>query len=54
MIGFRGYSCTTYIEMTLLSNKVTHKGIKKALRDRQTPKDFEESIINDKKCMLIN
>ena len=54
MVGFRGYSSTTYIEMTLLSNKVANKGIKKALRDRETPKDFEESIINDKKFMLIN
>ena len=40
MIRFRGYLSTTYIEMTLQSNKVTKKGIKKPLRDRQTPKDF--------------
>ena len=52
MVGFRGYSSTTYIEMTLLSNKVANKGMKKALRDRETPKDFEESIINDKKIYI--
>ena len=46
MIRFRGYLSTTYIEMTLQINKVTNKGIKKPLRDKQTPKDF---IINDKK-----
>ena len=40
--------------MTLSSNKVTNKEIKKPLRNRETPNDFEESIINDKKtCQSI-
>ena len=52
MIGFRGNSSKTFIEMTLSGNKVTNKRIKKPLRERQTSKDFEESIINDKKMYV--
>ena len=52
MIGLRRNSSKTYIEMTLSSNKVTNKEIKKPLRNRETPNDFEESIINDKKTYV--
>ena len=48
MTGFRGTSSKTYIEMTLSNNKVTNKKIKKPLRDKQIPKDFEETIFNNK------
>ena len=52
MIGLRRNSSKTYIKMTLSSNKVTNKEIKKPLRNRETPNDFEESIINDKKTYV--
>ena len=47
MIGFRDCSSKNYIEMTHSNNKVTNKGIKKRLRNKQTPKDFEEFIFNN-------
>ena len=46
MIGFRGDLSKTYIEMTLSSNKVTNKKIKKATQGKRN------SIINDKKTYL--
>ena len=38
MIGFRGDLSKTYIEMTLSSNKVTNKKIKKATQGKKNSK----------------